>query len=201
MKPDWPTHSPFCAFLFAGAVGLIVLLPADLAAQPVGKPGPPGQGQPWVLPQPQQPHRSPTTPVGGAFPALICIAFAIWAIQLKLQQEEEEEVTPLSADSTTGFEYKIIRSSMGAFKKPDKLKAMLEEEARAGWELFEKLDDCRVRLRRSVAARQRDGDLNQDPYRTKYAGGDARIFLIVVLSILALIAIVGGVALGLSMNK
>ena len=169
MRPDGPTHSPLCRFLFAGAVGLIVLLPADLAAQPVGKPGPPGQGQPWVLPQPQQQHRSPTTPVGGAFPALICIAFAIWAIQLKLQQEEEEEVTPLSADPTTGFEYKIIRSAIGRLQEARQTQV---DARRGGPRWLGTLRETRRLPRpaaRSVAARQRDGDLNQDPYRTKYA--------------------------------
>ena len=135
-------------------------------------------------------------------PVFIGIFVAVWMMQKRLQEEEEEEVTPLSADPAAGFEYKIMRSSMGSFKKPETLKAMLEEEARAGWELFEKLDDCRVRLRRSVASRQRDADLTQDPYRTRYSSSDSKVLFWVLLGVLAFGAVVAiGVVVGLALSK
>jgi hypothetical protein len=70
---------------------------------------------------------------------------------------------PLQPDTSASFEYKIIRSAMGQFKEPVKFKAFLDEEARAGWELFEKLDCARARLRRPTTCRQKDPELNQDP--------------------------------------
>jgi hypothetical protein len=83
------------------------------------------------------------------------------------EQEEEEEMTPYSDDDTlTNWEFKIIRSGTGSFGRPDKLAKVLEEEAKAGWELVEKFDDNRVRLRRLVAARKDDFALDFDPYRT-----------------------------------
>lgn len=83
------------------------------------------------------------------------------------KQEEEEEMTPYSAeDSLANWEFKIIRSGTGAFGHPEKLRKALEEEARAGWELLEKFDDNRVRLRRPVTARNDDFSLDFDPYRT-----------------------------------
>jgi hypothetical protein len=200
MRPQQPIQRRQCWLLFVGAFSFVVALPVDLAAQPKDKNQPPiriqDPVQPWP-PQPLQPPQSPTQPYkqpvppfAGAMPGLIVIALAVWALQQKLRQEEEEEVTPISADPAAGFEYKIMRSTFGSFRELPKLRAMLEEEARAGWEMFEKLDDARVRLRRSVECRQRDADLTQDPYRTKYAAGDGKVVLWVVVFIVALIAVI-----------
>lgn len=83
------------------------------------------------------------------------------------QREEEEEMTPYSGeDSLANWEFKIIRSGTGSFGNPEKLRKTLEEEARAGWELLEKFDDNRVRLRRPITARKDDFSLDFDPYRT-----------------------------------
>jgi hypothetical protein len=87
-------------------------------------------------------------------------------------QEEEEEVTPLNSDPSGAVEYKILRSATGAFRNPAKFRAALEEEAPAGWELVEKLDNARIRLRRSIAWRQKDGELAQDPYRIQVGAVD-----------------------------
>jgi len=90
------------------------------------------------------------------------------------------------------YEYKIIRSATAAFKRPEKFRAMLDEEARAGWELFEVFDHCRVRLRRSVACRQRDAELSQDPYRTRFGTSEGKVALwIVVVVVVAIAAFVG----------
>jgi len=189
--------------LIIGVLGLILAQPSELGAQPEAPqaPGPPQQ--PWVAPQ-QAPPRShnPTTPFPGMLPVLVAIFVVVWAIQRKLQQEEEEEVTPLSADPATGFEYKIMRSSIGSFKKPETLKVMLEEESRAGWELFEKLDDCRIRLRRPTNCRSPDAELTQDPYRTRYSVDEGKQVLRVVLVLLALVAVIAiGVAVALALSK
>lgn len=69
-------------------------------------------------------------------------------------------------DPLTNWEFKIIRSGTGSFGQSDKLRKVLEEEAKAGWELVEKFDNNRVRLRRPVTARKDDVALNFDPYRT-----------------------------------
>jgi hypothetical protein len=76
-------------------------------------------------------------------------------------------MTLMNSDPSGEFEYKIIRSAMGAFKDPSKFRAALDEEARAGWELLEKLDNSRARLRRSTDCRNGDAGLGQDPYRTQ----------------------------------
>ena len=120
-------------------------------------------------------------------------AAAAAAAKRKRDQEEEEEVevTPLNSDPSGAVEYKIIRSATAAFKNPAKFRAALEEEARAGWELAEKLDDSRVRLRRSIAWRLKDGELSQDPYRIKTGMSEAAIALWIVLALAGMAVLVG----------
>src|SRR5262245_49761470 len=191
MTAPAPITSRIGRLLIIGAASIFLARAAELAAQPVDQsvaPQPPGPPQPPGTPQPQP---IPITP-WAAFPAIwlafLVIMVAIAVTQKKRIQEEEEEVTPLSADLATEFEYKIIRTPFGTFKKLEGLKAMLAEESRAGWELFEKLDDNRVRLRRSTACRQRDAELTQDPYRTQYSADDRMRGLRVVLLVLVMLA-------------
>ena len=115
------------------------------------------------------------------------------AAKQKREHEEEEEMTPFQPDASAAVEYKIIRSSTGAFKNPAKFKAALEEEARAGWELFEKLDCSRARLCRPTTCRQKDAELSQDPYRTNVGVGQGTIAVWVVLGIVVSIAVVVGI--------
>ena len=94
-------------------------------------------------------------------------AAAAAAAARRRREREEEEMTLMNTDPSGTIEYKIIRSATGAFKDPEKFRAALDEEARAGWELVEKFDNSRARLRRSIECRARDADLGQDPYRTQ----------------------------------
>ncbi len=120
-------------------------------------------------------------------------AAAAAAAKRKRDDEEEEEVTPFNSDPSGAVEYKIIRSVTSAFRNPAKFRAALEEEARAGWELVEKLDDARVRLRRSIAWRQKDGELAQDPYRTRVGMRESMLALWIVLGSLALVGLMVGI--------
>ncbi|MCP4539081.1 MAG: hypothetical protein GY832_18250 [Chloroflexi bacterium] len=88
------------------------------------------------------------------------------------------------------WEFKIVRSDSAAFRDPDVLNRLVEEEARAGWVMLEKFDDSRVRFKRPRTARAKDTFLPDgvDPYRTQYGGYAARraILVSVVLGILLL---------------
>jgi hypothetical protein len=119
------------------------------------------------------------------------------AMKLKRDQEEEEEVTPFNSDPSGAVEYKIIRSVTGAFKNPAKFRAALEEEAKAGWELVEKLDDSRARLRRSVTWRQKDGELSQDPYRIKVGMSESALVLWIFLGVLGGMTLLIGLLIGI----
>jgi hypothetical protein len=89
----------------------------------------------------------------------------------KLLEAEEQEMTKYTSEELEGnWEFKIVRSESGAFRKPEVLAIMLEEEALAGWEMVEKFDNQRVRLKRRKEAGGRDHLLPPqiDPYRTQY---------------------------------
>ena len=97
------------------------------------------------------------------------------------QRQEEEEMTAYSEkDLAEGWEFKILRSNMNAFRKPENLKKYLEEESRAGWVLVEKFDDNRLRLKRPASARRGDAALNFDPYRTQVGLSDTRMVLLIL---------------------
>ena len=88
----------------------------------------------------------------------------------------------------------VLSTSSAAFRKPEVLNRLLEEEARAGWVLLEKLDDSRIRLKRPRSARSRDAYLppDADPYRTQYGAPAAqRAQIAVVIGLL--LTLMGGV--------
>ncbi len=95
-----------------------------------------------------------------------------------------------------GYEYKILRSAWATFRHPARLRAALDQEAEAGWDLFEKLDNNRVRLRRPIACRAQDAELHQDPYRT-WSGmqPDALTAIVIVAVFVVILSIVGLVTL------
>jgi len=105
------------------------------------------------------------------------------------EQEEEEMTKYTSEDLENNWEFKIVRSDTGAFRKQQVFQNLLQEEQIAGWELVEKLDDRRVRLKRRKEDRRKDAMLPQgyDPYRTNYGSSTARpIILIVIATVLAI---------------
>jgi len=68
------------------------------------------------------------------------------------------------------WEYKIVRAPNGEFSDRAHLRALLQQEGRAGWIMIEKYDDYQVRFKRPCSAREWDDQLPQgvDPYRTVY---------------------------------
>ncbi len=105
-------------------------------------------------------------------------------------------MTLMNTDPSGAVEYKIIRSATGAFKDPAKFRAALDEEARAGWELVEKLDNSRARLRRSTDVRKRDAELGQDPYRTQVGMGEAAFAVSIAVAVLLGVALLLGAVAG-----
>ena len=55
--------------------------------------------------------------------------------------------------------------------RPEKMNAFrgrtCDEEARSGWEMLEKFDNCRIRFKRKTEHRDRDQQRDIDPYRTQ----------------------------------
>lgn len=170
----------------------VVVATAGRAGQPPGmiQPVGPVPAPPAVRPpNPPQPTPVIFTQVW-IVPMMLAVVFLI---RKQREQEEEEEMTAhLTADAGP-LEYKILRSTTGAFKHPAKLRAALDDEARAGWELFELLDASRLRLRRPVRCRDADAELAQDPYRIYVGTGQGLIAFWIVLGTIAITLVVVGV--------
>jgi hypothetical protein len=99
----------------------------------------------------------------------------------------------------SGWEFKIVRSATGGFKRTEFLQRVLEEEKRAGWTLVEKFDNSRVRLKRPVSARASDGSGAIDAYRSHVGISELALGLSVAVAIIAGIAFIFG-AIALLVN-
>jgi hypothetical protein len=109
------------------------------------------------------------------------------AQEAKKKEEEEEEMTRYTSEEMdSNWEFKIVRSESGAFRKPEVFQQLVQEESMAGWELLEKLDDRRVRFKRPSDARRRDATLppGYDPYRTQYGSAVARTIILIAVALL-----------------
>lgn len=138
--------------------------------------------------QAQKKRRPPSMAwMAGVFGA---VAAAAAAKQLQRSNEELEDSHIMTETTPTEYEYKILRGSLSSFKKRENLNRALEEESRAGWELFEKLDDCRLRLRRPVSRRDGDAHLEIDAYRSTFGAGDSKVAVYLIFGVLAAIGII-----------
>lgn len=120
------------------------------------------------------------------------------------QQHEEEQVLAalIKQDQEDRYEFKVLHGGFATFRDKERLQQILDEEARAQWELAMKLDDARIVLRRPRTARSRDVLLGEgiDPYRTQLRGSSAARN--VVLTMVALLLALGfGLALQREMGN
>ncbi len=116
-------------------------------------------------------------------------AAAAAAAAAEMQRQEEEEMTPYNEkDLAEGWEFKILRSNYATFRKPDRLRAILDEEKRGGWTLVEKFDDSRIRLKRPAGGKVVQGDFDDryDPYRTTVGMGQGGLVMAVLAACAAL---------------
>lgn len=113
-------------------------------------------------------------------------------IALQMMMEEEQEMTSYTNDDLNGWEFKILRSSTGAFNSPQEMSKALQEEAVNGWELVEKFDHYRLRLKRRTDKRRTNTASAMDPYRTQYGITDTRMAMYVVAGTLLFTALLIG---------
>lgn len=105
---------------------------------------------------------------------------AIIAAQKALQDRDEEENMTKYNDKGK-FEYKILRSATNSFKDSSIFKKVLDEESENGWELVEKFDNARIRLRRPTNMRSIKDNSVIDPYRSYYGVSDTKMGLIFII--------------------
>lgn len=97
----------------------------------------------------------------------------------------------LASDS----EFKILRSATSAFKRPEFLEQVLDEERVAGWTLVEKFDDSRIRLKRSASARADGSSSTFDAYRSYVGISEAALGLrIAAAMVIGLAVVIGAIA-------
>jgi hypothetical protein len=95
-------------------------------------------------------------------------------------REEEDQKTPYAEEELMqAWEFKIIRHRLGRFDRPAFLERILKEESQAGWQLLEKLDGRRVRLKRPGDRRAGDAALPKgyDPFRTRIGPSEVKVGL------------------------
>jgi hypothetical protein len=129
------------------------------------------------------------------------VAAAAAAKRRRMMLAEEEDMASYTQDDLNNdWEFKIVRSESGAFRRPEVLRKLIEEEARAGWVMLEKFDDRRIRFKRPRSARGKDALLPSgvDPYRTRYGTPVARYAVLVGVLIGALFAGLGVFGLSLA---
>jgi len=116
---------------------------------------------------------------------------AVVAAYQQLMAEEERMATYTREELEEDWEFKIVRANSPAFRKPEVLQKLLQEEAVAGWTMVEKFDDSRVRFKRLRSAREQDAYLPEgvDPYRTSY-GAAAFLYGVLIIGVLLLIVFV-----------
>jgi Flp pilus assembly protein TadB len=158
---------------------LILLLLLDVRPPPA-----PGPGPPPARPPTERLHKTPENRSRKAVPFWILIGVGFLALLEQQREEkaraarrrmladEEESRTPYAEEDLMGeHEFKIIRNELDLFDDPQLLAEALREEALAGWEIVEKFDGNRVRLKRPTSQREKDSALppDFDPYRTATA--------------------------------
>ncbi len=108
---------------------------------------------------------------------------AAQAEEKRKRDMEEERMTRYTPDELDQeWEFKIVRSSTDAFRKPEIFQRVVEEETLAGWQLLEKLDNGRLRFKRPARARRRDAMLPEgiDPYRTQVGGANSQAAMVIL---------------------
>lgn len=118
------------------------------------------------------------------------IAAAAAAEAKRRKEEEEERMTTYNNSDLEGWEFKIVRSSMGRFRNYETVKRICDEEAAAGWELVEKFDDYRLRFKRKTSHRAQDAHRSVDPYRTETGITSGKLGLVIIGAILLLVGLI-----------
>jgi hypothetical protein len=140
----------------------------------------------------------------GAMVPIIAGASAAQRRRQMLEKEEEEMTQYTREDLDNEWEFKIVRSGTAAFCKREVLDKVVEEEARTGWVMLEKLDDSRIRFKRPRRARAQDPYLPPEvnPYRTTYGASSPRqVAIMLTLVGLTVFMVLGMLLFGIASRR
>ena len=87
-------------------------------------------------------------------------------------------------------EFKTVQSNTPMFADTAKLKEVAAQEARAGWELIEKLDNYRLRFERDIRHRENDEGLDIDPYRTQVGVSSVVTYSLTAVVTIAIVIVI-----------
>ena len=101
------------------------------------------------------------------------------------KQRQREALDRLQQEYGPDWEFKIMEGLGIAFARREKIQAIVEQEARAGWEFVTRLDNGEIVLRRPIRAREQDVLLPDgvDPYRTDVGRTALVLGIIVALTL------------------
>lgn len=88
------------------------------------------------------------------------------------------------------LEFKILQAQTPLFAKSSKMHEILEEEARAGWQLLEKQDNYRIKLQRDVSFRANDKNLDIDAYRSTVGVSSTITYGVTAAATLAIVSVI-----------
>jgi len=93
------------------------------------------------------------------------------------------------------LEYKVIHTQTPLFSDTARMHEILEQEARAGWQLLEKENNFRIKLHRNISHRENDKNLDFDAYRTSVgvspvlAYGTTAVFTVGIVALILYLAL------------
>lgn len=104
------------------------------------------------------------------------------------KQRQQEALHRLQEEYGPDWEFKIMEGLGIAFARREKIQAIVEQEAQAGWGFETRLGDGEIVLRRPISARQQDALLSPDfdPYRTE-VGQTTLVKVVVVTLVLGMV--------------
>lgn len=87
-------------------------------------------------------------------------------------------------------EYKTVQAQTPLFADTKKMQDILAEEAKAGWDLLEKVDNYRIKLQRDISNREGDKGLDFDPYRTNVGVSSVLTYGLTALVTVAIVSVI-----------
>lgn len=88
------------------------------------------------------------------------------------------------------IEYKTIQAQTPLFADSTKLHSVLDQEAKAGWQLLWKEDNYKVKLQRNISHRENDKNLDFDAYRSSVGVSSVVTYVGTALLTLGIVSVI-----------